>query len=137
MTGRRTISNAGIGGGLPEGREPGYSGSRAYGQSKLAQIMSGFELARRLPAAEVTVNSLHPATYMPTKMVLAEIGHTVDSIEDGLAATERLVGDAGLATTTGRFFDRTRETEANAQAYDDDARTELWNRSLELVGVTQ
>ena len=117
--------------------ERGYSGSRAYGQSKLAQIMSGFELARRLPATEVTVNSLHPATYMPTKMVLAEIGHTVDSIEDGLAATERLVGDAGLATTTGRFFDRTRETEANAQAYDDDARTELWNRSLELVGVTQ
>src|SRR6185312_8644666 len=79
--------------------ERGYSGSRAYGQSKLAQIMSGFELARRLPATEVTVNSLHPATYMPTKMVLAEIGHTVDSIEDGLAATERLVGDAGLATT--------------------------------------
>ena len=42
--------------------EHGYSGTRAYGQSKLAQIMSGFELASRVPAAEVTVNSLHPAT---------------------------------------------------------------------------
>jgi NAD(P)-dependent dehydrogenase (short-subunit alcohol dehydrogenase family) len=56
--------------------EHGYSGTRAYGQSKLAQIMSGFELAQRLPAEEVTVNSLHPSTYMPTKMVLAEIGLT-------------------------------------------------------------
>ncbi len=50
----------------------GYTGTRAYGQSKLAQIMSGFELASRISAAEVTVNSLHPATYMPTKIVLAE-----------------------------------------------------------------
>jgi NAD(P)-dependent dehydrogenase (short-subunit alcohol dehydrogenase family) len=56
--------------------EHGYSGTRAYGQSKLAQIMSGFELAQRLPAEEVTVNSLHPSTHMPTKMVLAEIGLT-------------------------------------------------------------
>ena len=62
--------------------ERGYSGVRAYGQSKLAQIMSGFELAGRLPAAEVTVNSLHPATYMPTKMVLDEIGHSIDSLDD-------------------------------------------------------
>ena len=79
----------------------GYSGTRAYGQSKLAQIMSGFELASRLPAAEVTVNSLHPATYMPTKIVLAEIGHTVDSLAEGVSATHRLVSDAALAGLTG------------------------------------
>jgi NAD(P)-dependent dehydrogenase (short-subunit alcohol dehydrogenase family) len=114
--------------------ERDYDGGRAYGQSKLAQVMSGFELAGRIPAAEVTVNSLHPATYMPTKMVLEEIGHSVDSLEDGLIATERLVGDESLAETTGRFFDRTRETRADPQAYDATARAELWNRSLELVG---
>ena len=114
--------------------ETGYSGGRAYGQSKLAQIMSGFELASRVPAAEVTVNSLHPSTYMPTKMVLKEIGHSIDTIEDGVEATGRLVSDEKLAATTGRFFDRTRETKANAQAYDAAARTKLWNRSLELVG---
>jgi NAD(P)-dependent dehydrogenase (short-subunit alcohol dehydrogenase family) len=38
--------------------ERGYDGSRAYAQSKLAQIMTGFELAARVPASEVTVNSL-------------------------------------------------------------------------------
>ncbi len=114
--------------------ERGYSGTRAYGQSKLAQIMSGFELASRLPASEVTVNSLHPATYMPTKIVLDEIGYSVDSIDEGVAATRRLVSDAALAQVTGKFFDRTREARANPQAYDAGARAELWRRSLELTG---
>lgn len=113
--------------------EDGYSGVRAYCQSKLAQIASGFELAARLPTGEVTVNSLHPATYMPTKMVLQEVGHHIDSVEDGVAATYRLVTDPALATTTGRFFDRTREAEADPQAYDKHARAELWRRSLKLV----
>jgi len=112
----------------------GYSGTRAYGQSKLAQIMSGFELAARVPAAEVTVNSLHPATYMPTKMVLEEVGHHIDSIETGVTATRRLVSDPALAGVTGRFYDRTREARAAAQAYDAAARAELWRRSLELTG---
>jgi NAD(P)-dependent dehydrogenase (short-subunit alcohol dehydrogenase family) len=113
----------------------GYSGSRAYGQSKLAQIMSGFELAGRLPAAEVTVNSLHPATYMPTKMVLQEIGRQVDTLETGTAATRRLVSDPALAGVTGRFYDRTREATASPPAYDAGARAALWRRSLELTGA--
>jgi hypothetical protein len=71
---------------------------------------------------------------MPTKMVLEEIGHQVDSLGDGVAATHRLVTDETLVTTTGRFFDRTREARAHAQAYDREARAELWRRSLELVG---
>jgi len=103
-----------------------YSGMRAYSQSKLAQIMSGFELADRLAPDEITVNSLHPATYMPTKMVLQEIGHSIDSLDVGVAATHRLI-------TSGRFFDRMREARADSQAYDIGARTELWRRSLELT----
>ena len=114
--------------------ERNYSGVRAYEQSKLAEIMFGFELADRVPASEVTVNSLHPATYMPTKMVLREVGDSIDSLEAGVAATLRLVSDPGLDGTTGKFFDRTREAKANAQAYDGSARLELWRRSLGLVG---
>jgi NAD(P)-dependent dehydrogenase (short-subunit alcohol dehydrogenase family) len=109
--------------------ERGYSGTRAYGQSKLSQIMSGFELATRAP--DVAVNSLHPGTYMPTKIVLREVGHSIDSLETGVEAVRRLAVDD---TGTGRFFDRTREATANAQAYDAEARRELWRRSLELVG---
>ena len=110
-----------------------YDGRRAYGQSKLAQIMSGFELADRLPAGQITVNSLHPATYMPTKIVVQEIGDSVDSLDVGIAAVHRLVSDEAMSTTTSRFFDRTREARANAQAYDPAARAELWQRSLKLV----
>jgi NAD(P)-dependent dehydrogenase (short-subunit alcohol dehydrogenase family) len=116
--------------------EHGYTGSRAYAQSKLAQIMSGFELAPRVDGGGVTVNSLHPATYMPTKMVLTEIGYTVDTLADGIAATWRLVSDPALAGLTGRFFDHTRDARANPQAYDPAARAELWRRSLALTGLT-
>jgi len=112
-----------------------YSGSRAYGQSKLAQITAGFVLAERLAASAITVNSLHPATYMPTKMVLEEIGHSIDTLEVGEAATRRLVSDASLAGITGRFFDRTQEARANAAAYDPQARSRLWQLSLELTGA--
>ena len=95
--------------------------------------MSGFELAGRVPADEVTVNSLHPATYMPTKMVLRELGYSVDALDTGVISTWRLVSDPDLSAVTGRFFDRTQETRANPQAYVAAARTELWRRSLALV----
>jgi NAD(P)-dependent dehydrogenase (short-subunit alcohol dehydrogenase family) len=111
--------------------ERGYSGSRAYAQSKLAQVMSGFELAARVP--EVTVNSLHPGTYMPTKMVTAAGVQPIDTVESGVDATARLAVGTDVEGVTGRFFDRTRDSRANEQAYDAAARRELWRRSLELV----
>jgi NAD(P)-dependent dehydrogenase (short-subunit alcohol dehydrogenase family) len=112
-----------------------YSGGRAYNQSKLAQITSGFELAGRLPADEVTVNSLHPATYMPTKIVLEQAGHSIDSLEEGVDATVRLATSPDLEGVTGRFFDRQAEARADAQADDPDARRRLWDLSLELTGA--
>ena len=47
----------------------GYTGGRAYAQSKLAQIMFTFDLARELDLRAITANSVHPATYMATTMV--------------------------------------------------------------------
>ena len=114
--------------------ERDYSGIRAYCQSKLAQIMSGFELAGRLPDDRVTVNSLHPATFMPTKMVLAERS-SVDTLADGVHSTERLVCDQALTGVTGKFFDHTREASANEQAYDAAARARLRAVSLQLTGL--
>ena len=114
--------------------ERNYSGIRAYCQSKLAQIMSGFELASRLPDGQVTVNSLHPATFMPTKMVLAERS-SVDTLEDGVDSVEWLVSDPALAGVTGRFFDHTHDATADAQAYDADARAHLWTVSEQLTDV--
>jgi NAD(P)-dependent dehydrogenase (short-subunit alcohol dehydrogenase family) len=114
-----------------------YDGMRAYCQSKLAQISSAVELSERIPAAEVTFNSLHPATYMPTKMVLQEVGRSIDSLETGVEATRRLIVDPELAGVSGRFYDRQREAKALRQAYDEKARAELYRLSLELVGLPQ
>jgi NAD(P)-dependent dehydrogenase (short-subunit alcohol dehydrogenase family) len=113
----------------------GYDGGRAYAQSKLAQIEFGFELASRVAGDGITVNSLHPATYMPTKMVLEQIGRSVDTLEDGAAAVVRLAIGADVEGVTGRFFDRQREARADAQAYDDQARRRLWELSAELTGA--
>jgi NAD(P)-dependent dehydrogenase (short-subunit alcohol dehydrogenase family) len=111
-----------------------YSGTRAYGQSKLAQISSGFELAERLADEPVTVNSLHPATYMPTKMVREAGGRPISTIEEGVEATVRLAVAPDVEGVSGRFFDRRTETAAHGQAYDRDARARLWRLSVELTG---
>jgi NAD(P)-dependent dehydrogenase (short-subunit alcohol dehydrogenase family) len=113
----------------------GYGGRRAYGQSKLALITYTFTLAERLDPARVTVNSLHPATYMPTKMVLesAVWGHSIDTLETGLNATLRLIQDPALAGVTGRFYDRTAEAEALPDAYRPEVRQRLWDVSEQLT----
>lgn len=113
----------------------GYDGVRAYGQSKLAQIMHAIELSDRVPSAAVTANSLHPATFMPTKIVLEEVGRSVDTLETGTAAVARLAVDPELAHVSGRFFDRQAESAAHPQAYDEDARARLWALSERLVGA--
>lgn len=111
-----------------------YEGRRAYAQSKLAQISFANELAYRLPTdAGVTVNSLHPATFMPTKIVLEERGTSVDALERGVDSTVRLAVDPSLADVTGRFFDRETEARAEDQAYDPEARRQLWELSEALV----
>jgi NAD(P)-dependent dehydrogenase (short-subunit alcohol dehydrogenase family) len=116
--------------------ERSYDGSRAYRQSKLAQVMVGFSLAERLPAGEVTVNSLHPATFMPTKIVLEQHGHSVDDLETGIDATVRLAIGADMEGVTGRYFERRAEARADDQAYDAKARQRLWDLSAELTGET-
>jgi NAD(P)-dependent dehydrogenase (short-subunit alcohol dehydrogenase family) len=111
-----------------------YDGTRAYCQSKLAQVMYTIDLAEANPPAELIANALHPATFMPTKIVLEERGTSMDSLELGTRATVRLAADPELDGTTGRFFDRLEESAAHPQAYDTEARAELRRLSEELVG---
>ena len=112
-----------------------YSGMRAYSQSKLAQIMFTFTLAERLAAEEagVTVNALHPASLMNTKMVYESFGYTMSTVEDGVEATLRLAISPDLDGVSGRYFDRLHEARAGEQAYDEDARLRLWRLSEELA----
>jgi NAD(P)-dependent dehydrogenase (short-subunit alcohol dehydrogenase family) len=111
-----------------------YEGSRAYAQSKLAQISFTIELEARLGLdAGVTVNALHPGTYMPTKIVLEQHGHSVDSLEGGIDNVVRLAVAPELENVSGRFFDRAEEATAADQAYDATARARLWALSEELT----
>jgi NAD(P)-dependent dehydrogenase (short-subunit alcohol dehydrogenase family) len=113
--------------------EHGWSGRRAYAQSKLAQIMFTFELAERLDGSGVTVNALHPATLMDTTMV-REVGAAPrSSVEEGAEAVLRLIESPELEGVTGAYFDGTQESRAEAQAYDLDARRRLWDISEELT----
>ncbi|HKE19511.1 MAG TPA: SDR family NAD(P)-dependent oxidoreductase [Kofleriaceae bacterium] len=111
--------------------ERGYSGVRAYRQSKLAQILFAIDLAEKLAGSGVTVNALHPATYMPTKIVPAP----TSTLAEGVAATIRLVTDEALDAATGRYFDGIEEAEPDPQALDTRARRRLRELSERLTGL--
>jgi NAD(P)-dependent dehydrogenase (short-subunit alcohol dehydrogenase family) len=114
--------------------EHGYDAKRAYSMSKLAQIMFTFELAERLSDTGVSVNALHPASLMDTKMVQDTFGYTMSTVEEGADATVHLAASPELEGVTGRYFDGTRDARANGQAYDKEARQRLWELSEELCG---
>ena len=113
----------------------GYTGGRAYCQSKLAQVMFTFDLADELRGRDVTATCLHPATYMPTKMVIDAGTTPISSLEQGLDATRRLVADPELDGVTGVYFDGLRQAEPDPQAHDPVARRRLRELSDELCGL--
>jgi NAD(P)-dependent dehydrogenase (short-subunit alcohol dehydrogenase family) len=114
----------------------GYNGSRAYAQSKLSQIMFTIDLAEELKGFGVTVNSLHPATYMNTTMVRAGGITPISTVEQGGAAILHLATGDDVAGKSGLFFNGMNEAKANPQAYDAAARQRLRALSLELTGLS-
>lgn len=119
--------------------ERGYDMSRAYGQSKLALIAFTLELCERLRAegeTRVTATALHPATLMPTKLVHESYGRTVDSLEQGIAATLRLLIAPELEGVSGVFFNGLSEAAAIGQVYEAAARRRLWQLSERLTGTS-
>ena len=114
----------------------GYSGARAYCQSKLAQIMFTIDLAASLKGTGVTVTCLHPATYMDTSMVRRAGVTPVSTVEEGAQAILNLATSPAVEGQTGLYFNGPREARAQAQAYDPDARRQLKALSLELTGLS-
>ena len=108
-----------------------YSSGQAYCQSKLAQIMFTFDLAEELAGTGVTATALHPATYMPTKMVATPIS----TLKSGVDATVRLVLDRALDGVSGRYYNGRRQARAHRQAYDPAARARLRTLSEQLTGL--
>lgn len=110
--------------------ETDYSGTQAYFQSKLAQIMMTFALSDELSARGISINAMHPSDLMNTDMVLEAGFEPLNPVETGRDALLRLINeDVG----TGKFFNVFEEDEVHPQAYDDEAVARLMKISAELV----
>ena len=113
--------------------ENGYSGGRAYAQSKLAQVLFTVDLARELEGSGVTVAALHPATLMDTPMVREAGVAARSTIDEGADAVMHLI--TGPDITSGGYYDGLRPARAHAQAYDAEAHAMLRRLSRQLTGV--
>ena len=123
-----------------------YSGFGAYGQSKLAEVLFTYELARRLKGTAVTANALHPgfvasnfalnngglvaALYKPLSKLMAI------SPAAGAKTSIYLASSPEVAGVTGGYFDKRRAVRSNPQSYDEDLARRLWDRSAELTHFT-
>ena len=113
--------------------ENGFSGGRAYAQSKLAQVLFTIDLAEELEGKDVIVNALHPATYMNTPMITRGGGTPRATVAEGADAVMQLVTSPDIGS--GGYFSGLNRRRANAQAYDEEARAKLWALSAELTGA--
>lgn len=110
----------------------GYSGISAYCRSKFALAAYTFTLAEELAGSGVSVNVLHPATYMDTAMV-REGGITPwNSVADGAPGVLTL---ATRETGSGGYYDGTRPARAHEAAYDGDVRERLAAVTEQLLGL--
>jgi len=115
--------------------EKEYSGTRAYRQSKLAQILFTVDLAEELKGSGVIANTLHPSTYMNTTMVRQSGTTPISTVEQGAEAILQLAVSPALDGRSGLYFNVLREQRADAQAYDAAARARLRTLSREFAGV--
>jgi NADP-dependent 3-hydroxy acid dehydrogenase YdfG len=135
------VNNAGVGFGAPgAGRELSRDG---YELRLAVNYLAPYLLTRLLlpilrrsgsaRVVNVTVNCLHPASLMPTAMVRESRYHTIDSLEQGLHATLRLIADPDLDGVTGEYFNGTQPARALDQAYDPAFRARLRERTEDLL----
>ena len=123
-----------------------YSGLRAYGESKLANILFTLELASRLAGSNVTANCLHPGV-VATNIFAAFGGPTgkifsvllrpfMLSPADGAKTSVYLASSTEVANVTGKFFDKCREVPPAPAAQDGAAAKRLWEISKKLTGLS-
>jgi retinol dehydrogenase 14 len=127
------------------GGERSYSGMRAYSQSKLANLLFTYELARRLDAGGVTANALHPGM-VRTGFGAEDAGSLqrlftplmrpfMKSPAQGAATSIYLASSPELLGVTGCYFAGSRRKESSKRSHDGATAERLWQVSAELVGI--
>ena len=125
--------------------ERSYSGSRAYDQSKLANVLFAYELARRLRGTGVTSNALHPGVVRTSfgaddpagiqKFVVPLLRPLMKSPARGAATSIHLATAQELEGVTGAFFASGGLTRSSKASYDESDAARLWRVSADLVGL--
>ena len=124
--------------------ERNYKPLRAYGNSKLANALFAFELARRLEGSGVVANALHPGvvrTGLARDNKVANvvwryvIGPFARSPEKGAQTSVYLATAQEAANVSGKFFQDSRPIDVQPKARDADVARRLWDVSAELVGL--
>jgi NAD(P)-dependent dehydrogenase (short-subunit alcohol dehydrogenase family) len=122
--------------------EKHYSGIRAYGQSKLANILFTYELARRLQGTGVTANCYHPGVIRTElgqdnpwiyRLILAIIRPFFKAPEEGADAAVYLASSSEVQGQTGKYFVGRRPVNSSKISYDESVAKRLWELSEELV----
>jgi retinol dehydrogenase-12 len=121
--------------------EKGYNGWRAYSQSKLANILFTYELARRLADTGVTVNCLHPGV-IGTKLfrnlgiINTLAGIFLASPEKGAETSVYLASSPEVEGVTGKYFDNKRAVPSSSASYNEADAKRLWQISAELTHLS-
>ena len=122
----------------PTGRD--YRAFGAYANSKLANVLFTYELARRLEGTRVTANCLHPGGVgtnlfrgLP-KFLQALIKLVTISPERGARTSIYLASSAEVEGVTGKYFARRRQQKSSEATHNEDAARKLWEVSEELTG---
>ncbi len=123
-----------------------YSGSRAYSQSKLANVMFNYELARRLQGSAVTANALHPGVVSTSfgaedpatvqRVFIPFLRRFMKTPAQGAATSINLASAPDLEQVSGRYFADRKPRRSAQRSYDEAAAARLWQVSADLVGIT-
>ncbi|CAA2957522.1 short-chain dehydrogenase TIC 32, chloroplastic-like [Olea europaea var. sylvestris] len=128
--------------------ETSYLDKKAYGQSKLANILHANELSRRLQAegANITVNSVHPGLittnlYRHSSLFIKILKFLTyilwKSIHQGAATTCYVALHPALKGVSGKYFLDCNEYESGTFARDEILAKRLWDFSNKLVDAAQ
>jgi NAD(P)-dependent dehydrogenase (short-subunit alcohol dehydrogenase family) len=126
--------------------ERSYSGSRAYSQSKLANVLFNHELARRTAGTRLTTNALHPGVVntsfgaedpgLVQKLLVPFLRPFLKSPAQGAATSIRVASDPTLRMVSGRYFANGRSVDSSRASHDRADASRLWRLSADLVGLT-